>query len=186
MHLVVPMASHKTTMARRGPAALFIGRFQPFHVGHYDALQSMRRAMGRVKIVIGSSNRSRTADNPLRYGERRSYIASVVGSDVPIIPLPDHPDDQAWLVRLRRHVGPGDVVYTGNAWVAGLCRTGGITVRRIKPHIDISATRIRAMLANDDDRAMDFLVHKRVPPALRAVLRATAPKDSLGVRPSNP
>lgn len=153
------------------PVAVFIGRFQPFHMGHLDAFSRMQRETGRVKILIGSSNRSRTRENPLTYAERRDYIRSILGPDVPVTPLPDHPSDDVWLGRLRRHLGPGAVVYSGNEWVRDICREAGIPFKEIAYSVDISATRIRAMVAAGDD---DYLRHVPgpLPKAIFSVLRA--------------
>lgn len=160
----------QTTPVPGPPTAVFIGRFQPFHVGHLDAFSRMRLEMGKVKILVGSSNRSRTADNPMTFTERRAYIRSIVGA-VPVLPLPDDPSDAVWISNLRKRMGKGAVVYSGNDWVRGLCEQAGIPFRGIVYHEDVSATRIRGMIARGDPGYAAYLVNKRLPEAVFEVLR---------------
>lgn len=151
--------------------AVFIGRFQPFHIGHLDAVGRMQTKHGSVKILIGSSNRSRTKDNPLTFNERRAYIRSVLGPETLILPLPDDPSDEVWLSKLTRHIRPDDVVYSGNDWVLGLCRRAGLPCQTITYVHDISATRIREMIARGDRMYEKFLANTNLPEALFEVLR---------------
>lgn len=172
MLMPVTIKKHQPSAPSPQPLAVFIGRFQPFHIGHLDAFSRMRRETGRVKILIGSSNRSRTLENPLTYAERRGYIRSVLGPDVPVTPLPDHPSDDVWLERLRRHLGPGAVVYSGNEWVKGICREAGIPFKEITYSVDVSATRIRSMIAAGDESYLRLVPGKPLPEAIFSVLRS--------------
>ena len=49
--------------------ALFIGRFQPFHSGHVDAIKQISEK--EIIIGIGSSQYSGTDDNPYSFEERK-------------------------------------------------------------------------------------------------------------------
>lgn len=153
------------------PTAIFIGRFQPFHVGHLDAVRRMQAKHANITILIGSSNCSRTKDNPLTFGERRTYIRSILGPEIPIFPLPDDPSDEVWLSKLMRHIKPGDVVYSGNDWVLGLCRRAGVSCLPIPYVHDISATRIRGMITQGDRTYENFLANKTLPKVIFEVLR---------------
>ncbi|MEM2915309.1 MAG: adenylyltransferase/cytidyltransferase family protein, partial [Candidatus Bathyarchaeia archaeon] len=50
--------------------ALYVGRFQPFHLGHLEAVKYMLRNSKEVIIVIGSAQESHTLTNPFTAGER--------------------------------------------------------------------------------------------------------------------
>lgn len=54
--------------------AVFIGRFQPFHNGHLQALKSALEIAEEVILVIGSYKASCNIKNPLTYEERVEMI----------------------------------------------------------------------------------------------------------------
>lgn len=153
------------------PTALFLGRFQPFHIGHLEAFSRIREENASVSILIGSSNRSKTPENPLTAEERKDYIRSIVGPDVSISSLPDHPSDAVWASSLLELCGQGAVVYSGNQWVQDVCRQAGIVCRPIVHNVDISATRIREMIVQGDKEYVGFLANPELPPAIFSVLR---------------
>ncbi|MEM2966110.1 MAG: adenylyltransferase/cytidyltransferase family protein, partial [Candidatus Nitrosocaldaceae archaeon] len=53
---------------------LFIGRFQPFHNGHLEAIRFALKQVEILWIVIGSAQRSHEQRNPFTAGERLSMI----------------------------------------------------------------------------------------------------------------
>lgn len=53
--------------------AAFIGRFQPLHVGHRDAIERMKDRFELV-IAVGSPRKSRTGRNPLSFEERKVIL----------------------------------------------------------------------------------------------------------------
>lgn len=54
--------------------SVYIGRFQPFHLGHLEVLQQALDCSEKVLIIIGSSRSTRTIKNPFNYEERRNFI----------------------------------------------------------------------------------------------------------------
>jgi bifunctional NMN adenylyltransferase/nudix hydrolase len=54
--------------------AVFIGRFQPFHLGHQKIIEEALEVANKVAIIIGSSNGPRTLRNPFTFEERRAMI----------------------------------------------------------------------------------------------------------------
>lgn len=54
-------------MVRRG---LFVGRFQPFHLGHLMAIKDVLEEVDELVIVIGSAQCSHDVDDPFTAGER--------------------------------------------------------------------------------------------------------------------
>ena len=58
-------------MAKR---ALFIGRFQPFHKGHLEAVKMILKENDEIIIAVGSAQYSHKLENPFTAGERITMI----------------------------------------------------------------------------------------------------------------
>jgi nicotinamide-nucleotide adenylyltransferase len=54
--------------------AVFLGRFQPFHKGHYNVVEKYRGEYDDFSLVIGSAGAEETKDNPLSFEERKEVI----------------------------------------------------------------------------------------------------------------
>ena len=52
------------------PAALFIGRFQPFHKGHLSAVKWIAARSSKVIIAIGSAEKENEPKNTFSEKER--------------------------------------------------------------------------------------------------------------------
>ena len=59
---------------RRAVKGLFVGRFQPFHLGHLKVIEWILERCEKVTVVIGSSLEFSTQRNPFTYEERREMI----------------------------------------------------------------------------------------------------------------
>ncbi len=59
---------------------LYIGRFQPFHLGHFNTLKEIEamELVDEVIIAVGSSLTSYTPRNPFSGGERLDIIRPAV------------------------------------------------------------------------------------------------------------
>ncbi len=57
---------------------LLIGRFQPFHLGHLDAVMFGLSKVENLWIGIGSSNKHNERRNPFSVDERREMIISSI------------------------------------------------------------------------------------------------------------
>lgn len=87
---------------------VFIGRFQPFHVGHLEVIQSALEQAENVLVLVGSSNQPRTEKNPFTFEERRRMIVDAVEDStnsvnrVTIAPLQDQKySDQVWTTNVQ-------------------------------------------------------------------------------------
>ncbi|MBS3782013.1 MAG: nicotinamide-nucleotide adenylyltransferase, partial [Candidatus Thermoplasmatota archaeon] len=100
---------------------LFIGRFQPFHKGHLEAVRQILEECDSMIIGIGSAQEERTSANPLSGGERISMIKKVLESrdinPVEVYPIPDLNCHPAWpyyveaiLPRFEKVYGNSEVV----------------------------------------------------------------------------
>ena len=61
---------------------LLIGRFQPFHLGHLDAVNFALSQVENLWISIGSSNKSHEQRNPFTADERKEMITNSIDSDI--------------------------------------------------------------------------------------------------------
>src|SRR3989344_4503912 len=106
-----------------GTTACFVGRFQPFHLGHYFALLQIA-ANPRIKeIKIGIGNAEVAA--PFNFKIRKRFITSIrlpKNKKLTIYPIKDSEftgnpaQDLRWVRTLDRAVGKFDICY-GNAVV---------------------------------------------------------------------
>ena len=58
--------------------ALLVGRFQPFHFGHLNAVQNILKSYDALIIIIGSANKSCELKNPFSVKERMSMITNTM------------------------------------------------------------------------------------------------------------
>ncbi|MDA9004118.1 bifunctional nicotinamide-nucleotide adenylyltransferase/Nudix hydroxylase [bacterium] len=88
---------------------VFIGRFQPFHLGHLQVVKQALLGASRVFILCGSANQPRSARNPLTFEERAHCIRASLSEEerckVTILPLDDclYQDDQ-WVHQVKMRV----------------------------------------------------------------------------------
>lgn len=55
---------------------LYIGRFQPFHIGHLYIIKEALKECEKLVVAIGSAQEARTEKNPFNFYERMSFIAA--------------------------------------------------------------------------------------------------------------
>jgi len=117
--------------------ALFVGRFQPFHLGHGEALRIIFKAADELVIVIGSSQKSHDLDDPFTTGERISMIRAaldemkIAPSRYYLIPVPDSTMHACWASTVIAYCPPFHVVYSNEPLTRCLFREAGRTVRGI-------------------------------------------------------
>ncbi len=136
--------------------AVFLGRFQPFHIGHLSIVEKILETYPRLILIVGSSETSGTEENPWTYRERCSIITEslpeVLLSRITLYPLPDVPDDDSWCENLKTIIPHKSILFTGNEWVRNICERHAIQTDWIDSYaIDISGTKIREMIRNKED-----------------------------------
>jgi nicotinamide-nucleotide adenylyltransferase len=72
----------------------FIGRFQPFHIGHKHVVEQFSDE--ELVLVIGSAGESRTDDNPLTADEREELIRECFPK-IEIFQVEDVESDEEWM-----------------------------------------------------------------------------------------
>jgi bifunctional NMN adenylyltransferase/nudix hydrolase len=110
---------------------VFVGRFEPFHIGHKEVIDRALQLAEKVVILVGSSNQPRTIKNPFTFDERKQMILDTYGfSDrdsisesansreyqrLLIAPLRDQKyNDQAWSASVQ-HIVQNEVL-KGFGW----------------------------------------------------------------------
>ncbi len=61
---------------------LLIGRFQPFHLGHLDALRFALSKVDKLWVGLGSSNQPLLRNNPFSAEERKEMILSSIDDSI--------------------------------------------------------------------------------------------------------
>jgi len=146
----------KNRPAKANPAeskpALFIGRFQPFHIGHLRALKYAAKRHVRLIVVIGSAQK-KDAKNPFATSVRRKMLQSALCSDkinAKIKVLADSRSNGKWMQNIKKLSGGAKTVYSNNILVRRLCRRAGFAVvpvpfyKRYKYYATLIRKRMRA------------------------------------------
>lgn len=126
--------------------ALFIGRFQPFHLGHLDALRQIQKECNKIIIMIGSSQYSKTENNPLTAEKRENIIKKVLKEEnikATIFKIDDINNNDKWVDYISSILPKYDVVYTSNSLVEKLMKEKGKKVINLKFNIKTNGTEIR-------------------------------------------
>lgn len=134
--------------------ALYIGRFQPFHLGHLSVIKNALKESDRLIIGIGSSQESKTKNNPFTARQRIKMIrsalkeAGISSKRYKIILLKDIVEcDKEWVDYVLKKSPKFQIIYTGNPWtIKCFIKVKGIKLKRIKKDIDISSTKVRKLI----------------------------------------
>ena len=143
-------------MSTRFKRGLFIGRFQPFHLGHLGAIRTALEHVEELIIVVGSAEYSHSDKNPFTAGERVEMIraalkeANIDPSKYLIIPIRDVHIHATWVPFIVSQTPKFDVIFTNEALTSRLFKEREYRVERI-PFLqrnDYSSTEIRKRILN--------------------------------------
>ena len=132
---------------------LYIGRFQPFHLGHLDAIKFALSQVENLWIGIGSSNKSNEKRNPFTADERKEMIISslddAIKKRIQIYYIPDVDDHEKWTYHIDSIVPKYDVVFSNDDFTHTLFQKRGIKVIPVplKERENFSGTNIREKIA---------------------------------------
>jgi nicotinamide-nucleotide adenylyltransferase len=136
------------TKFKRG---LFVGRFQPFHLGHLGAIKNALEHVNELIIMVGSAENSHSDKNPFTAGERVEMILSALReahidpSRYLVVPIRDVHIHATWVPFILSQTPKFDVVFTNEPLTSRLFKEREYRVERI-PFLqrhDYSATEIR-------------------------------------------
>jgi nicotinamide-nucleotide adenylyltransferase len=137
---------------------LYIGRFQPVHLGHLHAIKYVLSEVDEAIIVIGSAQYSHQLDNPFTAGERFTMVrkalkeAHVSPSRYLIIPIRDMHVHMMWVAEIKGYTPRFNFVYSNEPLTRRLFLEAGFPVKSIpfKNRQLYLATKIRErMLKNN-------------------------------------
>jgi nicotinamide-nucleotide adenylyltransferase len=142
-------------MVKRG---LFVGRFQPFHLGHLAAIKDVLKEVDELVIVIGSAQYSHNLNNPFTAGERLVMVrkaleeAGMDYSRVWVVPVPDAHLHMMWVSALEGYTPPFDVVYSNEPLTRRLFIEAKYRVKSIRFHERklYSSTEIRERMLKEE------------------------------------
>jgi nicotinamide-nucleotide adenylyltransferase len=152
---------------------LFVGRFQPFHNGHLEAVKYALKKIDYLYIVVGSAQKSHERDNPFTAGERIMMIkaalneAGVDANRWMLIPVQDADSHSVWTATLRSTVPKFDIVFSNDTLTIRLLKEEGTNVIPI-PYLnrsEYSATNVRARILERKDW------ETLVPPAVDRIVK---------------
>lgn len=121
-------------MVNRG---LYVGRFQPFHLGHLDAIRYVLKRVDELVVVIGSAQYSHNSKNPFTAGERLVMVrnalleAGVDSSKLWIVPVPDMHLHMLWVSAVEGYTPKFNVVYTNEPLTRRLFTEAGYPVKDV-------------------------------------------------------
>ena len=134
---------------------LLIGRFQPFHLGHLDALRFALSKVDKLWIGLGSSNKPLQKNNPFSAEERREMILSSIDESmkqrIQIYFIPDLENHMKWIELIDSLVPKFDTVFTNDELTRHLYSKRDVEVLPI-PFVKrdiLSGTNIRNMMISD-------------------------------------
>lgn len=133
---------------------LFIGRFQPLHLGHFSVIKTMEQEVDEIIIGIGSAQKKFTAYNPFLLEERMAMIEAGIKDSINkkyyLIGIDDIDNYPKWVKHVESLVPKFDVVYAGNTITQKLFKDAGYDIRALEDNI-IHATEIRNRIYKDEN-----------------------------------
>lgn len=134
---------------------LLIGRFQPFHLGHLEALQFALSKVDKLWLGLGSSNKPMEKTNPFSVEERKQMIMSSIDDSIKnkisIFPIPDLDNHVKWIENIDTIVPEYQIVFSNDPMTEYLYSKRNVNVMTI-PFLkrdQLSGTRLRDLIKSD-------------------------------------
>lgn len=134
---------------------LLIGRFQPFHLGHLDALHYALTKVENLWVGLGSSNRPIQKNNPFTADERKEMITlsidDSIAKKIKIFYIPDVDNHLKWIELIDKIVPKFDIVFTNDELTKHLYTKKGVRTESIPfTQRDLfSGTNVRDLINSD-------------------------------------
>jgi len=136
---------------------LLIGRFQPFHLGHLDALQFALSKVDKLWVGLGSSNLPPQKDNPFSAEQRQEMILSSIDDamkeKISIYFIPDLDNHMKWIEKIDTIVPKFDIIFSNDELTNHLYSKRNTQVMTI-PFLKrdkLSGTHIRDLIISDQN-----------------------------------
>ena len=136
---------------------LLIGRFQPFHLGHLEALQFALSKVEKLWVGLGSSNKPIQKNNPFSAQERQKMILSSIDDSIKekisIYFIPDLDNHIKWIEKIDSIVPKFEIIFSNDELIKHLYSKRSVKVDSI-PFLDrenLSGTNIRDLIISDQN-----------------------------------
>jgi nicotinamide-nucleotide adenylyltransferase len=137
---------------------LYVGRFQPFHRGHLEAIKEALKEVEELVIVIGSAQYSHNNHNPFTAGERIVMIrkaleeADIEHSRIWIVPVPDVHLHMLWVSALEGYTPHFEIVFSNEPLTRRLFTENKYKVKKIQffERKQYNSTLIRKKMLTDE------------------------------------
>jgi len=151
---------------------LLIGRFQPFHLGHLEALRFALSKVDKLWVGLGSSNKPIEKNNPFTAEERKEMILSSIDDSmkekISVYFIPDVDNHMKWIEQIDDIVPKFDIIFSNDELTKHLYSKRAIQVVSI-PFLnrdELSGTNIRDLIISDQkwenlvpDGTKNFLIN---------------------------
>jgi len=134
---------------------LLIGRFQPFHLGHLEALRFALSKVDKLWVGLGSSNKPIQKNNPFSAEERKKMILASIDDSmkkkISIYFIPDLDNHVKWIEKIDTIVPKFDIIFSNDELTKQLYSKRTIQVISI-PFLKrdaLSGTNIRDLIISD-------------------------------------
>ena len=134
-----------------------IGRFQPFHLGHLEAIKFALSNVEHLHVGIGSSNKSHEERTPFTADERKEMILSSIDDTITkrlsIHFIPDVDDHSKWTHLVDEIIPEYDVVFSNDDFTHELYGKRGKSIISVdlKSRSNLSGTNIRNLILTDQN-----------------------------------
>ena len=134
---------------------LLIGRFQPFHLGHLEALRFALTKVEKLWVGLGSSNKPAQKNNPFSAEDRKEMILSSIDDSmkekISIYSIPDLDNHVKWIEKIDTIVPKFDIVFSNDELTNHLYSKRDVQVIKIPFHERdvLSGTNIRDLIISD-------------------------------------
>ena len=176
------------TQDKKYKNGVILMRAQPVHNGHIEMIKKAVEECERVLVVVGSANKQRTRRNPFSIEEREMMVSDALHEtgldEVEIMTLSDWSKEDAeeykkewgsfFYYNVANKLGDKTFIlyYNDNpdivkSWFTDAIRTN-ISIRHMdRAELNISSTKIREMLINEEYDKLKSMVPKSVSSQLR-------------------
>ena len=139
-------------------AGILVGRFQPLHKGHVEAIEFAKNNSDKLYIIVGSAEKSNQKRNPFSFEERKRMIELAINEkelldNISIVPINDANNHMEWIASIKNTIGEYNLIFTNDELTERLFKKEEKEVINV-PLIErkvLSATEVRNRLELDKE-----------------------------------
>ena len=146
------------TRIRDMKVGILIGRFQPLHKGHVNAIEFARDNSERLFVIVGSAEKSNQERNPFSFEERKRMIGLALKGkklqdNIFIVPINDARNHTEWIKSIKNTIGEYNLIFTNDELTEKLFKEDGAEVLNVplQDRNELSATEVRKRLELDKE-----------------------------------